>query len=644
MSVIGRLLVRLGLDNSQYKAGLTESDQKTSMFGKSVQKLGGIIAGAFAIGTITRFVREVTALAGKSEGIERAFNRIADTDFLANLRTATQGMVSDLELMKNTVKAQNFRIPLEQLATYFQFATVRASETGESVDYLVDSIITGLGRQSVMILDNLGLSAAEIREEMARGASMAEAVGTIIAKSMADGATEISKSTKAVTNLTVEWDNFKVSLGKTLNNFLTPILTKINEIIASAKQMEDASNVQSKSLGQRVAAFFNPFYSANRAFSNARIQAINDTTQEIISSITTTEKAYAVLAQIQAGFFSPRDINVVALSDAANAFLKTVNKETPPAVSSIAALKLEIDQLTIALENEGDAAKRLTLVEQIKQKQELIKQYLGEADVIKTGTIPLLEKEIALKKSLLDFEKDQSKILAINSEIAVMEKRLSVLRMTKEAYDQLYQYKTTPLPVMPGAPQQQVTTGVRDIRDDWNIKNRLEDNADAMKAFNAKMEAEANESERIADMFKNTFVNILGNSIEHLSDIIAGTSKLNTGQVVAALLMPLADMAITAGGIILSSGIAIDSLKAALTSFLGGSAVAAGAALIAVGTAAKVGLKALAKPSTPSQPMTSFSGGGGGMSVRPEKVELFAKVSGADILLSSQRAELNKRR
>ena len=110
--------------------------------------------------------------------------------------------------------------------------------------------------------------------------------------------------------------------------------------------------------------------------------------------------------------------------------------------------------------------------------------------------------------------------------------------------------------------------------------------------------------------------------------------------------MPLADMAITAGGIVLTTGTAVESLKTSLISFFGGSAIAAGAALIAVGTAAKIGLKALAKPKSGStQSMTSFTGGAKGIpSAKTEQVELFAKISGNDILLSSKRAEVNKRR
>jgi hypothetical protein len=107
-------------------------------------------------------------------------------------------------------------------------------------------------------------------------------------------------------------------------------------------------------------------------------------------------------------------------------------------------------------------------------------------------------------------------------------------------------------------------------------------------------------------------------------------------------------MAITAGTIILKSGKAIESLKAALTTGLGIGAIAAGGLLIGVGIAAKAGLKALASGGGGGggASSTSFSGGSGGFSPKTEMkpVEIYGKISGADILLSSERAaELRKR-
>ena len=69
-------------------------------------------------------------------------------------------------MIKQAVRASNFKVPLNQLATFFEFATKRAAQTGESVDYLVNSIIDGIGRKSTLVMDNLGISATELQAEI----------------------------------------------------------------------------------------------------------------------------------------------------------------------------------------------------------------------------------------------------------------------------------------------------------------------------------------------------------------------------------------------------------------------------------------------------------------------------------------------
>lgn len=213
MGILGELWVKLGLKSEGLNQGLDNSKKKVDSFSNYISKLGGIMAGAFSVQRIIGFSKEITELANKASGVRKAFNNLNSPTLLSELRQATQGTVDDLQLMQKAVQAKNFKLPLDQLSTYLKFASQRARETGESVDYLVDSIITGLGRQSVMILDNLGISAAEIRDNMKDGASMAEAVGKIISEQMKGAETEIDKAALATDRLTASWTNFKIALG-----------------------------------------------------------------------------------------------------------------------------------------------------------------------------------------------------------------------------------------------------------------------------------------------------------------------------------------------------------------------------------------------------------------------------------------------
>ena len=82
--------------------------------------------------------------------------------------------------MKAANMAKDFRIPLEDLGKYLEFAQLKAQQTGQSVEYMTNSIVPGLGRKSVLILDNLGLSAAEINEQMAKTGATEKAAGKMI--------------------------------------------------------------------------------------------------------------------------------------------------------------------------------------------------------------------------------------------------------------------------------------------------------------------------------------------------------------------------------------------------------------------------------------------------------------------------------
>ena len=119
----------------------SQAEKSLGKFDKSITSIGKTLAGVFAARELINFGKEAITLAARIEGVEKAFKGL-DGVALSGLRAATKGTVTDMRLMQSAVQARNFKIPLEQLGGFFEFATQRASETGESVDHLVNSIIT----------------------------------------------------------------------------------------------------------------------------------------------------------------------------------------------------------------------------------------------------------------------------------------------------------------------------------------------------------------------------------------------------------------------------------------------------------------------------------------------------------------------
>lgn len=181
--------------------------------GNLMTKIAGFGA-SFAM-EIGDAVKQSAELARQAEGIEIAFGRLNRPGLLDQLNEATHGTVSNLELMKAAIKFENFKLPLEDLGTYLAFAQQKAKDTGESIDYLVTSIVNGLGRQSVQILDNLGISAGEIRKRMKEGGDMTKVVADIIREEMAKAGDYIETASDRAAKADKELQDAMLDLGKT---------------------------------------------------------------------------------------------------------------------------------------------------------------------------------------------------------------------------------------------------------------------------------------------------------------------------------------------------------------------------------------------------------------------------------------------
>ena len=168
------------------------------------------------IGSVKEMADESVEMARSADGVTHAFNNLNRPDILDNLRKATKGTVNDIELMKATLQAKDFRIPLEDMGKYLQFAQLKAQQTGQSVEYMTNSIVTGLGRKSVMILDNLGISASEVNERTKQMGSFMKAVASIVDEELAAAGETYVSAADRMAQRTVRLQNAQKELGDEL--------------------------------------------------------------------------------------------------------------------------------------------------------------------------------------------------------------------------------------------------------------------------------------------------------------------------------------------------------------------------------------------------------------------------------------------
>ena len=143
------------------KNSLGSIDNSVKNLAKSSAKAA---AGFFAVkGLITGLTKSVK-LAGEFAGVESGFKSLAKQSgfssvALTKLQKATDGTIDSLQLMKQANNAMLLGIAdsEDQMAEMFDVAQRLGSALGQDTAFAVDSLVTGLGRQSKLMLDNLGI-------------------------------------------------------------------------------------------------------------------------------------------------------------------------------------------------------------------------------------------------------------------------------------------------------------------------------------------------------------------------------------------------------------------------------------------------------------------------------------------------------
>lgn len=206
----------LGIESAQRQLAAQSANVFTRLGdGIKASLFGNLLSNGITtlLTSVKEAIKSSIDLALKAEGVTTAFNKLDNPTLLQTLRTATKGTVSDLELMKKAVSADQFQIPLKNLGTYLEFAHDRARATGQSVDYLAESIVLGIARKSPLILDNLGINIQRINTEFQKTGDFASAATKIIEEEMAKAGKAVDTNADRVDRWAVRWENAKLRVG-----------------------------------------------------------------------------------------------------------------------------------------------------------------------------------------------------------------------------------------------------------------------------------------------------------------------------------------------------------------------------------------------------------------------------------------------
>jgi len=387
---------------------LDKANQGLAVTMKSVKRA---IIGAFAIERLVRFGVESVKLAAQAEGIRTAFLRLNKATLLDDLRKATRGTVSDLDLMKRAVSASNFRIPLEELAKLFKFATERSIETGLGVEFLVKSITEGIGKREVRILDNLGISAKRVSEAFKETGNFTKAAMRVISEELALTGIVVDTTTTKIERLEASFANLQVTAGTVLIDAFTAVGT----VFSDAGENTETFTRNMAALG--AAGGVN-----NTVFQQLRIlfSGLNDEEKALINSLDTTSSE--LRAQALAADQAAEAARVLAkrTKEAFKEYVKLTEQIQSQqqllqnTVDLYDELSASIDAVTFSLFAQRDATKAVALEELLLNAQ-LDEQIDTEDDETKQRLIEEEREFKALIKTGEEKERQAARELALRA-------------------------------------------------------------------------------------------------------------------------------------------------------------------------------------------------------------------------------------
>ena len=156
------LLIKFGIKGAKSaEKSVSKVDDAFKGLGKTALKLGGAF---FAAKGIINGLQQVITISGQTQSVKQGFDNLTSglgmsENALSKLQKATDGTVSSLDLMTqaNNLLLLGITDSEDEMAEMFDIAQRLGSALGKDTLFGVESLVTGMGRQSKLMLDNLGI-------------------------------------------------------------------------------------------------------------------------------------------------------------------------------------------------------------------------------------------------------------------------------------------------------------------------------------------------------------------------------------------------------------------------------------------------------------------------------------------------------
>ena len=240
-----------------------------SAAGTAAKGLAGL-AGAFGAGALIGLagqiggaVTELARLAGASEAVGASFASMTaaagqnSAQILAQLQTVSRGTISEYDLMLSANRAMMLGVAdsAEEMNALMTVAMSRGRAMGLSTQQAFSDLVTGLGRASPLILDNLGIvvdaeslyadyaaqlgvTAASLDEAQKKQAlvnKVMQEAGTVDLSNVEGMASSFERAQASIADM-------KVELGKLFGPAIAKIAETLTQAVEGANQLSDSFN------------------------------------------------------------------------------------------------------------------------------------------------------------------------------------------------------------------------------------------------------------------------------------------------------------------------------------------------------------------------------------------------------------------
>ena len=634
MGKIGDLWVKLGLRNKEFKAGLDESEKKLGAFGKGIAKMseGAKLAWAAVAAAVVKFATDAVKMTqkwGDSWNVTMSGVKAAYGTFVRQLSSGEGWSNLFSNMAEASRRARQVAADLDEVFERRVSYGYQEAETEKEIANLQ------------LIMNDTSKSNKE-REA---------AANLIIEKEQELGRVKKDINQQEAEDMREKFRN-QTHLNDEQIDYLVKSYNENRKVIKDAREY----NEQRAKLEKNIAA-------AQKAADMGRgrqggdylAKQLNEAKAALDNLDASTSKTIKDVAAATKLYDKGNDELVKGMADAEVAVIK-VDTETAHAQMRATRLLGQLkntpkgsstdpDQGRAAgiLQRAQDAAKGEVeiLTEKYMQEKALLEKYHLDTTALWDEYVSNIASSVekmdiggdGISGLIADMFNDSALLGALGlDESAIGEAYLK--RISEAIADAETDELTESL-------QSEIDKAMEGVQAE--ILEPIQIDATPLEGFGEELKRHLDMIKDLTDDFNRSVVAGISDGCQEIMNQLTGVSEFNPGAILASILTPLADMAIRSGEVIMAEGVGIKAVVDGLKTLNPAFPLVAGAALIAIGSAAKAGLQALASAgaSGSSTAATSYQGGTASEEIQNIATELTVhvegRISGSDIVLSGQR-------